>query len=462
MNRSRFIATTHLAFCLLTLGASCSDESKLFEQGAAEVKRREPRSNWPGLFGPFNDSKSSEDASQLNLDWSGDGPPVKWRRAIGSGYSSPVVYGERLIVFHRRGEKEILECLNAETGEPQWIFERPATFQDRWHYSSGPYSTPVIDGKIGRVYAVGAAGRFSCVDLKTGRRIWERALHEEYTVPQGMFAVGASPLLVDDLLIFNLGAKTDNAGVLALDQQSGQTVWTATDHGAGLATPRLATFHGERFALVFTQDGLVCLKPETGDVQWTETFRANNPENINATSPLVKDDLVLISAYMKGSLCLRVLPNGQRETVWKTRRDFQSQYSTLIEVGGFVYGFHALDRTFRCLHLSTGKLQWKWPPAGEEGISRGSAMAVGNRLILFGEYGKLASLEINSHQPVVKAMTGKPLLKRECFSSPALANGLLYLRNDVEMKTPTGEKTRRGEVICLDLRGTGHPAADTE
>jgi outer membrane protein assembly factor BamB len=453
MNLIKTSLNLSLAAGVLLIVGSCSHEDQLLERGAAAVERREPAGNWPQLFGPFNDATSSEDAMQLNLDWPAAGPPVKWRHAVGSGYSSPVVSGGRLIVFHRIGDEEILECLDAKTGQSLWADKAPTKFQDRWHYSSGPYSTPVIDG--GRVFAVGAEGRMSCVELASGKRIWKRELHKDYTVPLGMFAVGASPLVVDGLVIFNLGARKNKAGIIALDAKTGRTVWTATDHGAGMATPRVATIHGQRHLFVFTQHGLVCLDPQSGSVRWIEKFLANNPEKINATSPLVHGDRILISAESKGSVCLRVLPDGTHETAWKTRRDLQSQFCTLIGIDGFAYGFHALDRTFRCLNLADGKLQWKWPAAGEDGVGRGSAVAVGNRFLLFGEHGKLASLEINSHKPLPKAITKRPLLKPSCFSSPALAGGLLYLRNEVETKDRGGKSLRQGEVICVDLRRRG-------
>ncbi|HSG72083.1 MAG TPA: PQQ-binding-like beta-propeller repeat protein, partial [Planctomycetaceae bacterium] len=401
---------------------------------------RTPSFTWPALFGPSQDSRSREDATKLRLDWPETGPPVVWRSPLGSAYSSPIVSGDYLIVFHRVADEEILECKDSRTGETRWTFRGPTSFRDSFEYSSGPHATPVTDGD--RVYAVGAEGRFYCVDLRTGERIWSRFLTREYDVPRGRYAVSGSPLLEGDLLIFNLGARERQAGIIALDKNTGETVWTATDHGAGLATPRAAEIHGTRSIFVFTFDGLVCLAPETGQVRWIEDFRANNPERINTSSPLVWEDLVLVSAHFKGSRCLRVLPNGERETVWETVRDLQSQYSTVLGIDGFAYAFHAGNKTLRCVNLRDGTVNWQWPEPGIEGIGRGTAIAIGNRLVVYGEHGHLASLEMNSQQPVVKSLTSVPLLQQPCYSSPAFANGLLYLTNE-------------REIVCFDLRAAG-------
>ena len=385
------------------------------------------------MFGPSHNSTSPE--SGLELDWPTSGPPVKWRGPIGTGYSSPVVVGDKLVIFYREDDESVLACRNARTGKRIWDIRRPTSFHCRYDYSNGPYSTPVINGDF--VFAVDAEGRFVCAELTTGRVVWERFLTREYHVKKARFAVASSPLIVGNRLIFNLGGREKDAGIIALDKSSGATIWTATKDGPGYATPRLATIHGKSLVFVLTEDGLVCLTPTNGDVLWNLPFKANHPEYINATSPCVIDDRVFLSVYKKGSMCVQILPDGHKRVLWKTRRGFQSQFSTLMSLDEHVYGFDAVTRKFRCINLKGGKSQWGWPTSGIEGVGRGQAIAVGDRFILFGEYGKLASLGISASRPVPHSMS-KPLLSHPCYSSPALANGLLFLRNE-------------REIVCFDL-----------
>ena len=42
--------------------------------------------------------------------WGPSGPQVVWSRDVGPGYAGPVILGERLIVFHRVGDEEVVEC----------------------------------------------------------------------------------------------------------------------------------------------------------------------------------------------------------------------------------------------------------------------------------------------------------------------------------------------------------------
>jgi hypothetical protein len=61
------------------------------------------------------------------------------------------------------------------------------------------------------------------------------------------------------------------------------------------------------------------------------------------------------------------------------------------------------------------------------------------------------------HQPVLKCLTD-PVIEPESFASPALSNGLLYLRNE-RVLNEEGKEVRRGRIVCFDLRKATHPAS---
>ena len=66
--------------------------------------------DWPQLFGPTRDGHSTE--TKLNWDWPKDGPPVAWKKDIGTGWAGPVVAGDTLLLFHRVGDDEVLVALD--------------------------------------------------------------------------------------------------------------------------------------------------------------------------------------------------------------------------------------------------------------------------------------------------------------------------------------------------------------
>jgi len=390
--------------------------------------------SWPNLFGPEHNSISQE--TGLNFQWPATGPPELWRRPIGEGYTSPVAIDGRLVVFHRMGDEEIVESINAESGETEWTYAYPTSYVCKYEYSDGPASSPVVEHD--RIYTLGAEGELVCLD-GAGSPLWQRSIAREYHVPEALFGVGGSPLLEGDQLIINLGGTEPAAGIIAIDKHTGRTLWTATDHRASYSTPVAATIHRRRMVFVLTDDGLVALDPANGRVFWSIPFRARTVDSPNATSPAVSGDTVLISmGNGLGSLVVRVLPDGSYEELWRDRRVLDSQWNNLVIVDGFIYGYastRAAGENFRCVELATGKLAWKW----RSDLRRGASLAAQEHMILFGEFGHLGSMKIDPAAPQLVSMTAEPLLTKPCYTVPILYCGRLYLRN---VKT----------LLCLDLR----------
>src|SRR5262249_12576582 len=156
------------------------------------------------------------------------GPAVVWQRDVGDGYSSPVIAGEQLFLFHRIGDKDSVECLDAAKGTARWAFNYETNYSDRLGKGDGPRATPLVADK--HVYTLAADGRLHCIDREKGKKVWMRALHEEYTVPDSFFGVGTSPLLVGDNLFVNVGGK--GSGVVALNKNTGKEVWKKLDDPA--------------------------------------------------------------------------------------------------------------------------------------------------------------------------------------------------------------------------------------
>jgi hypothetical protein len=138
---------------------------------------------------------------------------------------------------------------------------------------------------------------------------------------RGLFGFGPGLATDSERLYLNAGGGDANAGFIAIDKQSGATRWTSTDHAMAYTVPRLATIHGRRHLLALTETGLVSLDTETGDERWTFAFHAKAVDAINAVTPLIQDDLVLIVAGPgPGSVCLRIRPKGEYEKHWAEAR----------------------------------------------------------------------------------------------------------------------------------------------
>lgn len=389
---------------------------------------------WPSLNGPTGNNVSGE--TGLNWNWTDGCPQELWRCKVGTGYGSPVLATEHLILLHRVDDEEVIESFHPETGLSQWQYRYPTSYKCEFNYSDGPYSTPVIDGDC--VYSVGAQGQLHCLRIEDGSLVWERRLDTMFPLPEQLFCVGASPLIEGDLLIFNAGWASDDAGVIAIEKATGQLRWTAAKAGPSYATPVAASIHDRKFVFVVAYEGLVALDPVAGTVLWEYPMRSNMTMTVNATSPVVYGDCVIMSTGPgPGTVCLRVGEDGGYEEIWRIRRGLDSQYNTLMLVDGYLYGFSSLMNhgSFRCVNAATGEEAWEY----KSDLRRGQAIAVDDHFIVLGEFGHLATFEINPTKPILHSMTEDAFLEPKCFSAPVVYRGRLYLRNE-------------GNLVCLDLR----------
>ena len=98
-----------------------------------------------------------------------------WKVAVGEGHASPVVVGDRVYVFSREGEDEVVQALDLATGKRAWRASYPAPYTMNpaaTGHGKGPKSTPVVAG--GRVFTFGIGGVLSSFDAASGRLAWRK------------------------------------------------------------------------------------------------------------------------------------------------------------------------------------------------------------------------------------------------------------------------------------------------
>ena len=152
--------------------------------------------DWPQFLGP------TRNGVYLGVplgSWKEGGPPVLWRKDIGRGFSGPVVAEGRLILFHRLGDRETVECLEAGSGKKIWTFDYPTGYEDDFGFDDGPRATPAVSE--GRVYTFGAEGALHCLDLSSGAKLWSVDTQEKFRAQKGFFGLASSPLIEGDRVL---------------------------------------------------------------------------------------------------------------------------------------------------------------------------------------------------------------------------------------------------------------------
>src|SRR5262245_52711743 len=97
--------------------------------------------DWPQILGPDRNGIARDE--KIAASFPASGPKVLWQHAVGEGFAGVAVSRGRAIVFHREGDREIVEALNAATGKPEWKSSFPATYAGSISPDNGPRCVPL-------------------------------------------------------------------------------------------------------------------------------------------------------------------------------------------------------------------------------------------------------------------------------------------------------------------------------
>lgn len=388
--------------------------------------------DWPQILGPHRNGVY--EGQDLAATWPKEGPPLRWQRKIGAGFSGPAVMAGKLILFHRPGDRETVECLSVTDGKQLWSFDYPATYRDDFGFDNGPRAVPTIAD--GEVYTFGADGVLHCLDFATGKKVWAVDVRKEFQVPKGFFGFACSPLIESNMVLLNVGGKS-GAGIVAFHRLTGKVAWQSTDQEASYSSPMGATIEGRRHALFFTRGGLVGVNPVNGRVHFDIPWRAHIRESVNAATPLVISNQVFISAsYRTGALLLRAEGNNLKR-VWAGDDLLSNHYATSVYRDGFLYGLdgrhdYPPGAALRCIELETGKVRWS-----RENLSPANVLRTNGQLLVLTERGELLRFAAD---PSGCQETGRAqILGAGVRAYPALADGLFFARD-------------KNRLVCVDLK----------
>lgn len=380
----------------------------------------EAQADWPQFLGPTRDGVYAGKA--LSERWPSEGPRQLWARAVGQGFSGPIAVGDRVFLFHRQNDRDLLECFEARTGKTVWQEGVPATYRDDFGFDEGPRATPAVQED--RIVAIGADALVQCRNITTGKQIWEVDCRKKFGARKAFFGFAPSPLIQNGKVILAIGG-TEGAGVIALNLDQGTLAWKSGEDEASHASPIATTIQGRQRLLILTREALVSLNPLDGHELFRYPWRPSMSASVSAATPLVISDRVLLSAsYGVGSVLLECSDSGAKP-LWERKDALSSHYSTSVTSEGFIYGFDGRQEQgcdLRCVEVTTGAVRWT-----QDGFGAGSVILAGKELILLSEKGELirAAADPSAFKAKAKAQI-LPFLAR---AHPALSDGVLYARS---------------------------------
>ncbi len=313
----------------------------------------------------------------------------------------------------------------------------------RWKFDTGdpvPGTAAIVDG---RAFIGSQSEMVYCLDLKTGAKVWERALEDEVEAPVCVVAG----------LVF---AGSLDGWFYALDKASGEVKWKFETGGQIPGGPNFFTdpASGKARVIVGSHDNyLYCFDAASGDAVWkyeTDNYINGTPgiaggrvifggcdalihqvdiatgERLGSTeveayipnAVPVRDGIAYAGHYGNEVTAVRL---ENEETLWSYKdRDFPFFSTPAITEKDVIVG--GRDKRLHCIDRTTGQARWQFRTRGK----------VDSSPVVCGDVVFVGSLD--GFLYAVSTSDGKELWSYEIgddiLSSPAVAEGALVIGAD--------------------------------
>jgi len=335
----------------------------------------------------------------------------------GPGLSGIAATQQYVIVTDKSadGKEDIFHCLRAEDGQQLWVLRYAAAGE--MDFTNAPRANPVI--YKGRVYLLGAFGHLHCVELTSGRVLWQR----EFGAELPSWGVSSSPLIAESKLIVNPGAL--QASVVALDPSNGKVIWKSLGERPAYAPFIVGEFGGVQQIVGYDAVSLGGWDIASGRRLW----RLVPPEegDFNVPTPIRVDGKILVATENNGTRLYGFDDQGriQREPLaWN--RKLRPYASSPVAINDLVFGC-CYDGLF-CLDLRDG-LRTRYGVDAEPFGDYAALIGGNDRVLIITVGGELILIEARAdrYRQLSRVRLFGP--NEEVWSHPALVGNRLYIRS---------------------------------
>ncbi|MFT5110502.1 MAG: outer membrane protein assembly factor BamB [Pseudoalteromonas tetraodonis] len=414
--------------------------------GLAEAEEK----NWPQFRGTA--AMGIADNPALPDTWS-ETKNVAWKVPVaGMGWSSPVVWGDRIFLTTAVSEGEIEKvkaglyfggerpkpkdvhewrvlCLDLKTGKELWnkLVHKGIPAQARHLKNSYASETPITDGE--RVYAyIGNVGLFT-FDMD-GKPLWDKQWDPVKT--RYGWGTAASPFLHQDRLYI----VNDNEGqsfLTALDKKTGNPIWNKDRDEGSNWSPPFVWKNSKRTEIVTTGSGKVRSYDLDGNILWTLTGLSS----ITVPSPFADGDLLyLCSGYVgskrkpifaikpgaSGDISLDSDATSNQHIAWCQKKAAPYMPTPVLYKD---YLYVLLDRgLFNCYDAKTGDTIYDRERLGKSAGFNASPLAFNDKIFCFGERGETVVIQAGEEfKELHRNELGELIM-----ATPAIAGDSLLIR----------------------------------
>lgn len=374
----------------------------------------------------------------LLAEWPAEGPQQVFETSdAGKGYSSPVVFGDRVFVtgMSEDESKEILTCYDLQ-GQKQWSTE----YGKPWKGSYPDTRTTPAITEDKKAYVISGMGEVVCLDATDGKIIWTVNGGETYGRKTGPWGTSECPLVYDDKVIYT--PCGDQTTMVALNRETGAEVWKSRALGdkSGYVSPIMIEYKGRRQIVTSTASNAIGVNPETGEIEWT--FDDWGPkhqgkdnggwDNIAPNSALYQDGKIFFChGYDINGFQLQLADDLKSVTATWHNTTLDTHHGGYVLVNGKIYGSNWInnnDGNWCCVDWETGNTDYEEKWTG--GAGKGSTIAADGKVLIYDERRGFVGL-VNPTPEKFDVISKFRVAKGSGphWAHLTVADGILYLRH---------------------------------
>ena len=420
------LVATLIIVAIVVLFALLSTTSPIdFTQGRAAIHSRAARTDyrrlqsesarqWPAFRGP--NGVGVAHFSNVPLEWDGESDlNIVWKSAVPRrGFSSPIVWGDRIFLTAADAEAREVICYDAARGELLWRAEvgvvpgMPHVLPEVTDYTTYAASTPATNGEF--VFAVFGTGNLAAFDFD-GNMQWVRHL----VSVENIYGHSSSLITYEDKLFVQF--DDDNGGrVFAIDGRTGRTIWKAErELQTCWSSPIIAAADAGPQLVVAGHPNLKGYDIDTGAELWRHDCLGGEV----ASSPAFSGNRVF--AANEFAVLTAVELGDPIEVIWEAYDDLPDVSSPLA-FGDYLLlasGFGAVNM----YNASDGELLWT--KDFDEGFYS-SPLLVGDNIYLMDKAG---TTHVFAAGPEYREIAVNPL-GEIANTIPAIMDGRIYIRGE--------------------------------
>jgi outer membrane protein assembly factor BamB len=381
----------------------------------------EYRANWPRFRGPDGGGVSAKGDVPLTCDIKTDAN-IAWTAEVpAAGFSSPVVWGDRVFLSGGDEAKREVMCFDVQSGKLLWQGAVPKT-------DGSPDENPEVPDQCGmaaatvatdgrRVYAMFSNGDLAAFNFD-GSVAWAKFLG----TPKNQYGHATSLLTWQDRVIvqFDQGEADDKLSkLLAFDGATGAVVWEKPRPvGASWATPIAFDAAGKSQLITLAVPWVISYSPKDG----AEIWRADCLDGEVTPSPIFAGGTLFIVSPSNKLQPIR--PDGTGD-VTKTHLGWMAEdgipdVTSPVSNGELIFVLNSAGM-LTCYDAKNGGKQWEHD--FDEACNASLSIA-GNRLVIITNKGTLVAVEAARE---FKELARSPLGEK-VFASPAFAHSRMFVR----------------------------------